>query len=145
MISKGKQMGKFTEIKVHDPSDTRPNFLRISTHGKKLRIKTSLQILRFIDADTNQYVSYIPSIEISGYGDTERKSMEMLESAIDATFEYWCALSVKDLHKELGVLGWKQNKLKHKEYSNSFVDKDGNLNGVINAVDNKVEYGLLTA
>ena len=42
-------------------------------------------------------------------------------------FTFLNGISIKEIHQELAKLGWKQNKFKHKEYSNTFVDLDGNL------------------
>jgi hypothetical protein len=38
--------------------------------------------VKYIDKDTRQYVIYIPSLEISGYGATEAKAMEMVEFSL---------------------------------------------------------------
>jgi hypothetical protein len=92
-----------------------------------LKITWDVKGIRFRDKDTNQYVLYIPSFEISGYGATEKKAKEMLWSSTEDFFKYLMNLSVKEMNKELIKFGWKQDRLKKKNYSKVYVDLDGSL------------------
>ena len=48
---------------------------------------------KYIDKETRQYVIYIPSLEISGYGATEGKAMEMVEFSLKDYAEYLLGFS----------------------------------------------------
>lgn len=94
---------------------------------KENHINASLNALRFKDADTNQIVSYFPSLDISGYGSDAEKAMELAKFSIREFFSYLLSLSPKKREAELRLPGWKNNKLNHKEFSKAFVDGDGDL------------------
>lgn len=110
------------------------NFL----HIKKGHVKATVAALQFKDADTQQYVIFVPSLSLSGYGETQEKAHEIVKFNMDEFFKYLSSLSENKRDFELASLGWKQNKLKAKEFSNAFVDGDGELKGC-NALDGKIE------
>jgi hypothetical protein len=123
--------------------------------GSKLKIVEDKQILhinrntrkvawlvkavRFKDKDTKQSIVYIPSLELTGYGNNEKKALEMLKFSVDDFFGHLINLSTKEMNNEISKLGWKQNRLKKKDYSKTYVDIDGNLKS-FNALDDKVEF-----
>jgi hypothetical protein len=106
---------------------------------EKRKITCHVKAVRFQDKDTKQYVIYVPSHELTGYGATEKKAMEMLKSSIDDFCKYLMNLSVKEMNAEISKLGWKQNRLRKKDYSKAYVDIDGNLKS-FNAMQDKVEF-----
>jgi hypothetical protein len=111
--------------------------LHINRNTRK--IAWVVKAIRFRDKDTKQFVIYIPSLELTGYGNTEKKAMEMLKFSVDDFLGYIINLSVKEMNNEISKLGWKQNRLKKKDYSKAFVDIDGNLKS-FNALEDKVEF-----
>jgi len=125
--------GKFTDFAVKKnagPSDT----MRI----KGSRIAGTMNGLGFRDADTGQFICYLPSVDISGYGETEEKAIEMAKFSLSEYFSYLMTLSVKKRDSLLFSLGWKHERMKNKEYSKAFVDGGGQLQD-FNAVEGKVE------
>ncbi|MBK7306852.1 MAG: hypothetical protein IPI88_07260 [Chitinophagaceae bacterium] len=80
----------------------------------------------------------MPSLDITGYGETRERAIEMLKFSILDYFESLIKLPSKQIEAELHKFGWKQNKLRHKQYSKAYVDINGELQN-FNAVDNKVE------
>lgn len=90
-------------------------------------ISASLNVLRFRDADTNQIVSYFPSLDISGYGSDPEKAMELAKFSIKEFFTYLLSLSPKKCEAELRLLGWKNDKFNDKEFSKAFLNDDGDL------------------
>ncbi len=89
-------------------------------------------------------VIYVPSLELTGYGESEEKAEEMLRFSLNEYFEYLLKLSPDKMNRELSVLGWKHSKVKNKEFSKAYVDMKGDLKN-FNAVGDKVEVGVLTA
>jgi hypothetical protein len=107
------------------------------------KINARLNALRFKDAETNQVVYYLPSLDISGYGEDADKAMELAKFSVQEYFGYLLRLSQKKREEELRELGWKHNKLRHKEYSKAFVDDQGELQNF--AIEGKVERLTLVA
>ncbi len=136
-------MGRFVNFETFSKKkgEIKTELLRIN-HSKK-SIEGQFKVLTFRDKDTRQIVCYIPSLEISGYGATDKKAKEMLKFSLDACFKHFVDLSQKKLEIEIRSLGWLKKPLRNKEYSKSFVDIDGNLQS-FNAVDDKVEEAILT-
>jgi hypothetical protein len=93
----------------------------------KKSINGTVRALSFIDNDTKQHVIYIPSLELSGYGDTLLKAEELLRTSIHYFCDYLISLSKDKAKKELTALGWNQKQLKNKEYSKAYVDASGIL------------------
>lgn len=117
-------MGEFKNFEViKDITVADRDTLRI----KDNHINASLNALRFRDADTNQIVSYFPSLDISGYGSDPDKAMELAKFSIKEFFTYLLSLSPKKREAELRLLGWKNDKFNHKEFSKAFLNDDGDL------------------
>jgi len=113
----------FTEFIVAK-QDSVINDLRINLTDKG--VAGSLSGVSFIDKDTKQHITYIPALELSGYGETEEKAEEMIKFSIDNLFQFLVNLSAKNLQIEMETLGWKKG-LFNKHFSKSFVDINGAL------------------
>ncbi len=110
--------------------------------GRQNAVTARLTIAEYIDKDTKQYVLYIPSLELTGYGETLEKADQMIKFSLDNFFDNLCSLPTKKAELILRDLGWKHNTIKHKDYSKTYVDVHGNLKGF--AVEDKVKVGVLT-
>lgn len=117
--------------------------IKLPKHNVKGGIQGNIGAFKFIDNDTKQYVIYIPSLEISGYGETEDKAREMLKFSLDDFYQYLVSLPSGQINEELVKLGWEKSVL-HKDYSKSYIDSKGKLNNV-NAENGKVEQVTLIA
>ena len=113
-------------------------------HSNRKRVTGTIGVLKFIDKDTQQWVYFAPSFDITSYGETEDKAAEMLKSSFNDCIDHMMKLSSKQLEAELTKLGWKHNKLRNKEYSKAYIDVSGELKN-FNAVDDKVERLTLEA
>ena len=116
------------------------NTIRIGSES----ISGTMTVFRFRDKDTRQIIHYAPSLELTSYGNDEAKSIEMLKFSISDFFDYLMSMAPKKREKELTDLGWKQNTLKNKEFSKSYVDINGELKS-LNAVADEVEILTLQA
>lgn len=112
-------------------------------HIGKKSVTSNLSAFKYQDKDTNQYIIYIPSLEISGYGETKEKSEEMIHHALKDFCKYLTGLSSKDQKEELRKLGWRKHKIKNTDYSKSYIDLSGELKGF--AVNEIVEEESITA
>lgn len=117
------------------------DIIRVNRTSKKIRGTLTKIIYR--DKDTRQIVMYLPSFDLSGYGENELKAEEMLKFCLNEYLGFLIELSPSKMDVELGKLGWKHNRLKNKEYSSAYIDIKGELQN-FNAVGDRVEVGLLT-
>ncbi len=132
--------GRFTNFTLKS-NTTAIDILRIKSN----RITGHLNAVRFRDADTNQYVCYLSALEVSGYGDTYEKAVEMAKFSASQFFDYLLSLSSKKRKQELAEAGWKHgNFLKNKDFSKAYVDVDGELRE-LNAVEGTIERLTLEA
>ena len=127
-----------TNFKVEKP---RSNSEHI--HIGKGKASISITALKFIDKDTKQHVIYLPSFDISGYGETPEKATEMAKFSLIDFFEYLFTLPKDKLQIELAKFGWKRSMFQ-KDFSKAYIDGNGELQN-LNAEDNKVERVTLTA
>ena len=105
----------------------------------KRMVKMSARMVKFRDKDTRQIIFFIPSLQITGYGATDKKALEMLNFSITEYFEYLATIpSYNKLEEELTGLGWKHAPRVNKQYSKVFVSSDGELEN-FNAVADEVE------
>jgi hypothetical protein len=101
--------------------------LKEELHIGKDGIKLVLFVYHFVDKDTKQYVVYSPTLDISGYGNTEDRAQEMMKFSIKDFAIYLNNLSIRDREKELFSLGWEKDKFKNKDFSKVYVDSNGDL------------------
>lgn len=119
-------MGTLSKVIREDiPEDSEKQYIKV--FKSKKRISTRIVVCSFIDSDTKQYIVYCPALKISGYGATKNKADKMFDFSIDQFFEYLIEFSPDRINTELRKLGWKQDKIKNKEYSSAFVGVDGEL------------------
>lgn len=116
--------------------------LRVNMNKGKINFLGT--VLKYRDKDTRQIVIFIPSLDITGYGATEKKAKEMISFLLNDYFAWLVKLSHNKIEAELRKLGWKHAEFSRKEYSQSFVDGDGRLQD-FNAVADEVERLTLVA
>ncbi len=112
--------------------------------GKKSsgEVKATFQSYSIKDGD--QYVAYIPSLEMTGYGKTVDEGLEMLKEAVEDYFENLMKLTMLGISKELSKHGWNRDKILRKQFSNdTFIDKDGVLKGFEMPKDTPIEANRL--
>lgn len=131
----------FSEFQITQES-TNQNYIKIDLFNKS--IKGSFAGISFIDKDTKQYVSYIPALEISGYGDNREKAEEMIKFSMHELFFHLIHLSKGELDAEMRILGWKKNIFFNKQFSNAYIDMEGALQN-FNVEENSVKRIKLIA
>lgn len=95
-----------------------------------IRIKNKNVQLKLVSAhgkDGDFYVSIAPSIHVSGYGRTKEDANQSFEENLRVFCEDILELSVEERNIYLSNLNFHQEKYKNKNFSKSFVDKDGVL------------------
>ena len=134
-------MGTFELTQVGKPTPTE-EMIHVNRNHKS--VKAVLKRFIYRDKDTRQIVIYIPSLEISGYGATLEKAIEMVQFSMDEYFTYLISLSAKEMKIELLKNEWQHNDTyNNKKYSKAYIDSDGILQN-FNAVADEVEVGVLT-
>lgn len=87
--------------------------LNIDIHNKSFKAK--LIGINFKEGES--YIVYIPSLELSGYGDSFKEAHALLKSTLDSFSKDLLALSDIQINKELTRLGWEKNKFFKKRLS----------------------------
>lgn len=101
------------------------SFLEINFIRKQVR----LAVAGFTFLDHGHTVIYLPSLNLSAYGNSEEEAKMMLAQVVlDDFCENLVALSLEEAHEYLAELGWTVESRNGQNFSNSaFVDKDGVL------------------
>jgi hypothetical protein len=115
----------------------------LKVNPKKGNIHIQVNGINFIDKDTKQFIIYIPSLDISSYGETKNKAEEMLKESFDFFCRHLVSLSTTEINKQLSALGW-QKGFFAKQFSKLYVDENGQLQD-FNAENNHIERFALTA
>lgn len=124
-------------------SDEKVMMEELHINFKRSHVQAKLVALKYIDKETKQHIFFLPSLQVSGYGKTAEKAVEMAKFHIHDYFTHLATLQPKAIKAELSALGWKKGMF-NKDFSKVYVDGNGILQN-LNAVDNKVETVTLTA
>lgn len=116
--------------------------IRINRQRKELSAQVSA--VRFKDRDTNQVIVYIPTLDISGYGDNLTEAETLIKECMNDFFIYLTTLTQKKMDAELDRLGWKKERFFNKRFTHPSVDVDGSLQN-FNVEPNSVERFSLHA
>jgi hypothetical protein len=109
---------------------------------KKERITGGLCVFDFIDNGHN--IAYLPSLNLTGYGDTKQEAHELLmKHVLTDFFEGLFTLSQSQVVEELKKLGWEKSHFFNKEFSKSYVDKDGVLREFNLPAETQIESQLM--
>ena len=103
------------------------NTMRVTKTGNKMNFKGHFSGFSMVDADTNQYIIYLPALEVTSYGESLEKADEMMKATVEDFFNYLSRMTHKQFESELQKLDWKKDKFKNKEFSKCFVDPQGEL------------------
>lgn len=116
---------------------------KLTINLKNGRIHGVLAGVSFIDKDTKQYVTYIPALELSGYGETKDKAEEMIKSSMNDLFNHFMEISANELDIEMKSCGFTK-KFFNKQFSNSVVDIHTSLQN-FNVEENSINIITLRA
>ena len=103
-----------------------------------------LHVANFIDH--GQYVAYMPSLKLSGYGATKDEAVQMLfEDVLDDMFHNLFDLSQSEISKELAKYGWHKSQIPNKKYYNDlpYIDPNGILKNFNLPVDTNIEVEMM--
>ena len=109
----------------------------------KRRISGQFSAFKFVDKETKQHIVFIPSFDVSGYGETLEKANEMLKFCLDDMFDKLINMPHHGISSELSRQGWKKA-FYNKQFSKAFVDIKGNLQN-FNAETDSIQRLTLTA
>jgi hypothetical protein len=129
------------EIKMVD-KEVEKEALHVSRSQKK--ITCSLILLKYRDKHTLQFCYYIPSLEVSGYGATTSKAMEMLVDSLNDCFKFLMRKDQKALKADLIDLGWRLVELTGEQYSRKYIRAIDDVE-LYNAIEDQVERINLVA
>ncbi len=114
------------------------NFENLKVDQAQKKIVGQVLGLYCIDKHTRQHIVYCPSLEISGYGDTKEKAIEMFNFSINEFLKFLVESKAEIIQSELTKLGWKPDKYFRKEFSKAPIDEASVLQE-LNAEPDSVE------
>ena len=86
------------------------------------------------------WVSVIPSLNTTGYGDTEADSLEDLQYNLEIFSQDFFKLDLLKKESMLRTLGWDKKRYFSKQFSNAYVDEKGVLKNFDNPLEVKTSY-----
>lgn len=91
----------------------------------QMTIDVKLVVFNYTDEETGMRMVEVPSLNFSGYGDTQEEADEMLKNCVYEYFQTLCSYSVKNIKSELLKYGWAPKNLRTKVLRPNFnpVDK----------------------
>lgn len=114
---------KYTEFSAKPLSKDSPlkETLRFAPHEMKANVAG------FAGKQGEFWVSYIPSLNISGYGETEEEAIKDMKYNLDVFCEDLFDASQEQREIYLKELGWNRHRHFNRQFSKSFVDENGGL------------------
>ena len=85
------------------------------------------KFLNFTGISGKHWISIIPSLNVSGYGDSEVDAIKDLEYNLKVLCNDLFELTQERRDAELMKMGWSRNKFFKKQYSSAYVDENGVL------------------
>ena len=131
----------FNLTKVQKKQD----FDALHINQRKGHIHGYINVYKFLDKDTRQFVVYAPSLDTSGYGETEEKATFMIKESLTDIFMSFIKMPPDHLSAELLKFGWKKHSLRNKDFSNPSVGLDENKLEELNVDKNHIERFALVA
>ena len=113
-------MGMTLEMSSSNNQDKK-DILRIKT-GKieaKLNILTGKQGVHFL--------TYCPSLRISGYGNTEKEAVDFIKEEMEVFCEDLFSMNNTEREKFILSLGFTREKFHNKNFSKAYIDENGRL------------------
>lgn len=95
-------------------------FIKIKKVYGKTHLKGVFKGFNFVDKETNMIVVFIPSLDISGYGDNIEEATYMVKESLDDYGKALLKLSLKEINQELIRLGWMKEKFRTKIFHPNF-------------------------
>lgn len=122
-------MSKLSKTKL----DNQPQHETIRIKGDVLTVVTTV----ISGKDGDHFVSFVPSLMISGYGATEQEAMDSLDENMETFCEDFMKLNKDQRKLELTKLGFSQVPYHTKNFSKLYVDETALLQGLENVTIEK--------
>lgn len=97
-------------------------------HMDTIRItqsKIKIRVTAFKWKQDDTYFVYVPSLEISSYGNTKEEAVDMMNFSLNEFGMDLKNIGRKNSEVVLSKLGWKQQAFATKNFSHAYIDKDG--------------------
>tara|TARA_R110000823_G_scaffold185666_1_gene318095 strand:+ start:61504 stop:61887 length:384 start_codon:yes stop_codon:yes gene_type:complete len=105
------------------PSDKKEkkDFLRIK--GNAIEAKLNI----FSGKQGDHFLTYSPSLKISGYGSTEKEAIEFIKLELETFCEDVFSMNTQERENYILSLGFKKEKFHTKNFSKAYIDENGRL------------------
>lgn len=141
---RGMQMAKRLPKTSRKMDPKKEEFIKIDfkTHNAKVGLWV------FVFPDDKYFVSYIPSLKLSAYGNTEEEALSMLfDDILDDFFKELFKLPEVKIREELDKCGWKKPTIffRKKFSKEAYVDEEGVLRNFNLPAQTKVKRQFMAA
>lgn len=119
-INTARRLTTMTQIEVNilgEAGSNLPDMLKLSDH----EVVGTLKI--FAGQQGEYWVSIIPTLNVTGYGESEADAFQALKENLDTFFEDLFQLSENNRNNVLENMGWAIEKAFPKKFSNPSVDE----------------------
>lgn len=110
--------------------------LRVSSSGNEVKARLNVIVGR----EGEFVVILSPSVNVSGYGKTEKEAREDFKYNMSIFCEDLYEMSVKNRKAHLKELGWIEDKFAKKNFSKAFINNNGQLEGLENVEIMPLEF-----
>lgn len=107
--------------------------------------KVTVRTKVFSGKEGNFHVFICPTLNVSGYGDTEEDAKESFTYNLKLFCQDLLALQPVQIDKELKKLGFEKEVFSTKNYSKAYVDEGGVLRGIEGLDKNTISSSMLEA
>jgi hypothetical protein len=136
-------MGAFSYFESSNKGKQEDGLRVVRKNDDSVNFTGNLTVYKFIDNDTAQHLFYLPSLNLTAYGETEEKAQEMLKFCIADLFDILGSMNPKQRDLQLLNLGWRQNPFKNKSFSKAYIDPQGLLQN-FNVAEGSLETACIT-
>ena len=127
MLLKFLKMSANPKIEKLPNSTSNSEFIKLSAH------RVVIQVAAISGKDGDFWIQVSPSLNVSGYGDTEKEAEKNFLENLDLFRKDLFELSHIQRVLELKKMGWVRKKFAKRQFSKSFVDENGILKNLEHA------------
>lgn len=84
---------------------------KITNNGENIRVTLDV----YVFTDDGVYIAYAPSLDLSGYGESEKGALDSFSVVIEEYITY--GMEKRTLIKDLRAHGWKVRSIKQRKFS----------------------------
>ena len=133
-----------SSLKRLDSNQELQEYIKFYNSSKPIKgkgVEAKIKIMSFIE--DKYFIHFIPSLNISSYGDSFEESEQMLKESLDSLFDILLNLKQDLRDAEMSELGWDKQLYSRRKYTGPYIDKKGILKEFNISEDTLVQEEIL--